>query len=84
MATDLRPGVLMTDTEYGIALLDEDNGAYFTLNPTAAVVVRALAGGGGPAAATAALVAEYGVDPATAEADVEELLGTLHEAGLVR
>ena len=40
MTTTLRSDVLMTDTEYGVALLDERTGAYYTLNPTAALVVR--------------------------------------------
>lgn len=84
MTTLLRPGVLLTDTEYGMALLDEENGAYFTLNPTAAVVVRTLAAGGDSAQAAAALVAEYDVEPAAADADVTELVGVLRQAGLVR
>ena len=84
MTTMLRPGVLMTDTEYGIALLDEESGSYWTLNPTAAVIVRTLAGGGDVAAATEALVAVYGVDAATARTDVTDLLDALHTADLVR
>jgi len=84
MTTALRPGVLMTDTEYGIALLDEETGAYWTLNPTGATIVRTLTGGGDVAAATQALVTDYGVDATTARTDVVELLDALRAADLVR
>ncbi|MEJ3746701.1 lasso peptide biosynthesis PqqD family chaperone [Actinomycetes bacterium KLBMP 9797] len=79
----LRSGVLVTDTEYGAALLDEDSGIYWTLNDTAAVVVRALAGGGGADAAAGALRHAYDVDPTTARSDVSDLLDALDAAGLV-
>ncbi|GAB7046339.1 lasso peptide biosynthesis PqqD family chaperone [Catenuloplanes indicus] len=84
MTTTLRSGVLMTETDYGVVLLDERTGAYYTLNPTAALVVRTLDSGGDGAAAAAALVAQFGADPATASADVAELVGSLRTAGLLR
>lgn len=79
----LRAGVLVTDLEYGAALLDEDSGVYWTLNETAAVIVRALARGGGADAAAGALRHAYDVDPSTAQSDVSELLEALGAAGLV-
>jgi hypothetical protein len=69
MSLRLREGVYTTDTEYGIALLDEERDQYWTLNPTAAVVVRALLDGKGAAEAVRALTAEYEVD---ADSAVEE------------
>ncbi|MDR7276848.1 lasso peptide biosynthesis PqqD family chaperone [Catenuloplanes atrovinosus] len=84
MTTTLRSGVLMTDTEYGVVLLDERTGAYYTLNPTAALVVRTLDEGGDEAAAAAALVTRFGVDRRTASEDVAELVGSLRTAGLLR
>ncbi|GAB7039292.1 MULTISPECIES: lasso peptide biosynthesis PqqD family chaperone [Catenuloplanes] len=84
MTTMLRNGILMTETEYGVVLLDEHTGAYYTLNPTAALVVRTLDSGGDDEAAAAALVAQFGADPGTAGTDVAELVGSLRTAGLLR
>jgi hypothetical protein len=46
MTLKLRDGVSATDTDYGMALLDEDNGQYWNLNPTAALALRTLLDGG--------------------------------------
>jgi hypothetical protein len=81
---ELREGVSAVDTEYGTALLDEDNGQYWELNPTGALVLRTLLGGGTPEGAVRALAEKYTVDVDTAGRDVAELLGGLREAGLVR
>lgn len=80
----LRPGVLMTETEYGIALLDERSGDYWTLNPTAAALVRAMLDGRTIDQAADALTQDYDVDRAVAEQDAALILGQLQEAGLVR
>ena len=37
MTLKLRDGVSAADTDYGIALLDEDSGQYWNLNPTGAL-----------------------------------------------
>ncbi|GHH92723.1 lasso peptide biosynthesis PqqD family chaperone [Streptomyces capillispiralis] len=83
MTLKLRAGVFTTETEYGIALLDEDGDQYFTLNPTAATVVRTLLGGEEIPAAVRALTTRYAVDAVSAEDDVRELIGELRAAGLV-
>ncbi len=83
MSLTLRPGVSTADTEYGTTLLDEDSGEYFTLNPTATLVLRTLLGGGSPEQAARALTDEYQVDPETAGRDVAELLEGLRSARLV-
>ena len=84
MALKLRNGVSAADTDYGIALLDEDSGQYWNLNPTGALVLRMLLDGGTSAQAVQALTEQYAVDADTASQDVEELLGGLHSAGLVQ
>lgn len=80
----LRDGVSMVDTEYGIALLDEDSGQYWNLNPTGALVLRALLAGGTAARAADDLTEQYAVDLDSAGRDVQELVDGLRAAGLVR
>jgi Coenzyme PQQ synthesis protein D (PqqD) len=84
MTMALRDGVAAADTDYGITLLDEDSGQYWTLNPTAALALRTLLDGGTPAQAVRELTEQYAVDAATATRDVEALVGELHSAGLVK
>jgi hypothetical protein len=83
MTLKLRDGVSTADTDYGIALLDEDSGEYWNLNPTGALVLRTLLEGGTPAAAAQALAERYDVDADTASRDVQDLLSGLRSAGLV-
>jgi hypothetical protein len=75
--------VVTTDTDYGTALLDQRSGRYWTLNPTAALILRVLLSGGDPPRAARALLDEYDVAPATARADVDRLVGELRTAGLL-
>ena len=77
MTLQLRDGVSAADTEYGMALLDEDSGPYWNLNPTAALALRTLQ-------AVQELTAQYAVDTGTANQDIEDLVGELHAAGLVK
>ena len=83
MTLRLRDGVSSADTDYGIVLLDEDSGRYWNLNPTAALVLRALLDGGTPAEAARLVTAQYAVDADTAGRDVRELVDGLRSAGLV-
>ncbi|MFC9506971.1 lasso peptide biosynthesis PqqD family chaperone [Streptomyces sp. NPDC057002] len=82
MAFKLREGVFTAETDYGIALLDEDRDQYWTLNPSAALTLRTLLDGGTEAAAARKLSEEYAVDIGTAQRDVRELVGELRSAGL--
>ena len=84
MTLKLRDGVSVADTDYGMALLDEDSGQYWNLNPTAALALRTLLDGGTTAQAVQELMEQYAVDAETASQDVEDLLGELHAAGLVK
>ncbi|GAA4436451.1 lasso peptide biosynthesis PqqD family chaperone [Phytohabitans houttuyneae] len=83
MGLKLRSGVLVTDTDYGAVLLDEESGAFWTLNETGVAVVRAIAEGGDAEAAVAALSREFDVDRATAEHDVSCLVSELCASGLM-
>jgi hypothetical protein len=83
MTLKLRDGVSAADTDYGMALLDEDSGQYWNLNPTAALALRRLLDGGTTAQAARELTEQYAVDANTASQDIEDLLGELHSAGLV-
>jgi hypothetical protein len=83
MKMTLRRGVSAADTDDGTTLLDEDSGEYFTLNPSAALVLRTLLGGGTAAEAARAITAEYEVDAETADRDVADLVAELRSAGLV-
>jgi hypothetical protein len=82
MTLKLRDGVSTADTDYGIALLDEDSGEYWNLNPTGALVLQTLLEGGSSTDAVQALVERYDVDADSASRDVQDLLGGLHSAGL--
>jgi Coenzyme PQQ synthesis protein D (PqqD) len=83
MTLKLRDGVSTADTDYGIALLDEDSGEYWNLNPTGALVLRTLLEGGTSTEAVQVLVERYDVDTDSASRDVQDLLSGLHSAGLV-
>jgi coenzyme PQQ synthesis protein D (PqqD) len=83
MTMTLRRGVSAADTDYGTTLLDEQSGEYFTLNPSAALVLRTLLDGGTAEAAAGALTEEYAVDATTADRDVADLVAELRSAGLV-
>ena len=83
MTLKLRDGVSAADTDYGIALLDEDSGEYWNLNPTGALVLQTLLQGGTSTDAALALVERYDIDVDSASRDVRDLLGGLHSAGLV-
>jgi hypothetical protein len=84
MTLKLRDGVSIADTDYGMALLDEDSGQYWNLNPTAALALRTLLDGGTTAQAVQELTQQYAVDADTASQDIDNLVGELHSAGLVK
>jgi Coenzyme PQQ synthesis protein D (PqqD) len=84
MTLQLRDGVSAADTDYGMALLDEDSGQYWNLNPTAALALRTLLGGGTMAQAVQELTEQYAVDADTASHDINNLVVELHSAGLVK
>ncbi|MGQ0717561.1 MAG: lasso peptide biosynthesis PqqD family chaperone [Pseudonocardiales bacterium] len=83
MALKLRNGVSTAEVDYGIALLDEDHGQYWNLNPTGALILQTLLGGGTVVQAAQALAEQHAVDLETASLDVTQLVDELRSAGLV-
>jgi hypothetical protein len=83
MMLRLRDGVFLAETEYGLALLDEDSGRYWNLNPSGVLVLRTLLEGGTPGRAAEELTSQYDVDIESAGRDVQDLVGELESANLV-
>ncbi|WP_055531192.1 lasso peptide biosynthesis PqqD family chaperone [Streptomyces graminilatus] len=79
----LRNGVQRVTTAGSALLFDTRSGDYFTLNPTAATVLDALAETGDPDSAAARLAAMYGIDTARAASDVTALTTRMTELRLV-
>jgi PqqD family protein of HPr-rel-A system len=83
MTMTLRSGVVTADTEYGMALLDQNSGQYFTLNPTAALIVRTLLDGTSREQAVTALTDRYDVTAEQVEEDITRILHELRAARLL-
>lgn len=83
MTFKLCDGVFTAETEYGIALLDENRGLYWNLNPTGALILQTLLVGETIAQAAEELAEQYAVDADTATRDVQKLIDELRLAGLV-
>ena len=79
----LRDHVALTELEYGMALLDEDSGEYWNLNPTGSLVLQTLLAGGTVQTAVEELVEQYDVERAALSADVEGIVDELCSAGLL-
>ena len=78
------PNVILTEMEDGTGvLLNVTTKFYYTLSETAVVVWRKLQEGSAVDGAIAALVADFEVERAEAEKDVEALLEELLSDGLV-
>jgi hypothetical protein len=73
----------MAETDYGIALLDEDSGQYWNLNPTGALVLRTLLAGGSAEQAATELTTQHVVDVEAASRDVADLIGEFRATGLL-
>ncbi|MGC0327259.1 PqqD family protein of HPr-rel-A system [Streptomyces sp. SAI-170] len=83
MTMNLRPGVVTADTEYGMALLDQNSGEYYTLNPTAALIVRTLLDGTSRQQAVTTLTDRYDVSADQVEEDITRILEELRTAKLL-
>ena len=79
----LRNGVSMAETSDGIALLDENKGLYWNLNPSGARALRTMLDGGTAEDAAKDLINHYAIDFDRATADIHELIAELGSAGLV-
>jgi hypothetical protein len=78
---ELRQGVSFTQTRYGGVLLDEKEGVFWRLNPTAAAVISAITSGAEPITAVAAA---FDVTTDDAATDIDELIAEMRSAGLLR
>ncbi|GAA2970677.1 lasso peptide biosynthesis PqqD family chaperone [Streptomyces enissocaesilis] len=83
MGITLRPGVVAAETEYGTALLDQSSGAYYTLNPTAALIMRTLLDGAPREQAVEQFAATYGISVREAGEDFTRIVEELHSARLL-
>jgi hypothetical protein len=80
-----KPAVATRDVGGDLVLLDMDDGQYYSLNSTGAVVWQsaALADGATVDAMVDAICDAYQVNESAARADIEEVLGQLIDQGLV-
>jgi Coenzyme PQQ synthesis protein D (PqqD) len=78
---ELRQGVSFTQTRYGGVLLDEKEGVFWRLNPTAATVISAITSGAEPVTAVAEA---FDVTTGDAATDIDELIAEMRSAGLLR
>ena len=81
MAWTKNPYVISTVVEDGTVLLNPQNQALFTLNPTGAVVWEHI--GDGIEACVAELVARFDTTPTEAHAAAESLIEDLRLSGLI-
>ncbi|GCD92708.1 lasso peptide biosynthesis PqqD family chaperone [Embleya hyalina] len=75
--------VSTVETDYGVVLLDEKRGVYFTLNPSGALVLKSMLATGDLDSAVGALLAEFAVERAIAEADANGVVADLLAAGVL-
>jgi hypothetical protein len=83
MTLKLRDGVAVAEMDHGWALLDQDSGEYWTLNPTGALVLRSLLGGETSEQAAQRVTEQYAIDIDNASQDIADLVRHLCSAGLV-
>ena len=79
----LRDNISTAEVEYGTALLDEDQGQYWNLNPTGALILQTMLAGGTVEQAAQAVAEQYAVDLKTARLDAQQLVDELCSAGLI-
>jgi Coenzyme PQQ synthesis protein D (PqqD) len=79
----LAPDIAAVDTEYGMALLHQVRGQYWSLNPTAVIVLRSALESGDPEHAVNRLMDAYDVDGKVAAEDVAGLVDGLVKAGIL-
>jgi hypothetical protein len=75
--------VKFREEKFGGVLFETRSEKVFTLNPTAAAVVRELAGGGDDSAVAARVAQRFAGEAGTIEREVRALLADLRSKGLV-
>jgi Coenzyme PQQ synthesis protein D (PqqD) len=84
MRLRLRPDVSAAHTDNGLILLDERDGRYWQLNPTATHILSNLLAGATSQQTAELLAGRYPVTTDQAAADITAFLGHLYKAGLVQ
>lgn len=79
----LREDVVACDLDGGKALLDLQTSQYIKLNETAALIWQWIGEELSPNEMLDEMMAKYDVDEAECREDIESLIGSLKEAGLV-
>jgi len=79
----IRAHVLTAHLQGEAVLLDLDTKRYYRLNSTAACIWKGLEQSLAPEQIADALVAEFSVEPATAQTEVNRAIGDLRARGLV-
>jgi hypothetical protein len=80
----LRNGVVAQVFDREMVLLDVAAGSYFELNASGTAMLQSLLGGSSREQTIVAVCQQFDVDTARVTADLEALLATLREAGLVQ
>ncbi|HSY15504.1 MAG TPA: lasso peptide biosynthesis PqqD family chaperone [Jatrophihabitantaceae bacterium] len=80
IARDIR----LVEAGEDMVLLDERSGRFWQLNASGAGALRGLLDGQDECQVARALAAEYSIDQARAQTDVDRLIGQLKAAGLAR
>ena len=83
MSLRLCADVSLVETDEGMVLLNERAGRYWQLNPTGAILLRALLAGGTPHEAAQAVAERHGASVERVTTDVAVLVEQLQAAGLV-
>jgi hypothetical protein len=76
--------VSMVATEYGAVLLNQVHGDYWQLNVTGTQIINGVLSGQTPDEVAGAIATEYGQPESAVRDDVDELLGSLCRARLLR
>ncbi|MCG3754328.1 MULTISPECIES: lasso peptide biosynthesis PqqD family chaperone [unclassified Amycolatopsis] len=83
MSFVFRKHVSLAETEFGAVLLDQRSGRYWEMNPTAALIVRALEAGETPERTAEIVAGKFAVDRDRSLADVSNIIGKIAAAGLL-
>ena len=83
MTGKAKENIIWSAIDDEVMLLDVSSGEFYSLNETAAAVWQGLQRGDSAARIAESLVGTYGVDPAIAQHDVEELIAELRNMGLL-
>lgn len=84
MIIDFADHIAITETDYGVVLLDRKHGRYWKLNPTAGLVMSTLRDGGTEQDAAHEVAQRFDVDDERAAADITAVLASMRAAGVVR